>query len=133
MAVWAERVTCGASLYLNSKPNRRLRWEINKSSSAPEWVDPGIGFRGSQRPEDHLQGKSLPRRAHSRMGLQRPVVADVYERVQDPGVAQIDLGGFHLPFADGRVPRLQLSNHVGRREDVEVGSHGLVRQPHGAG
>ena len=99
-----------ASLYLNSKPNRRPRWVSSKSSSAPS-VSPEHTPPRSQRPQNHLQGKPLPGSAHARMSLQRQVVADVHERVQDPGVAEINLRRLDLPLADVLKPRRQPPYH----------------------
>ena len=56
--------------------------------------------------------------------------AQAEEMVEEPGVAESDLRGFDLALADVFEPRLELPDHEGLVELVEVASHCFVGEPH---
>lgn len=56
-----DRVTRGASAYLNSNPSRFPFRKINKSSSLPEWTDQNKHFYHSQSAPKFLRWQNLPR------------------------------------------------------------------------
>jgi hypothetical protein len=60
--------------------------------------------------DDLLEEKPLPRGTHARRPRQLLAGADVEQRVEEPRIAQIHLGGLHLTLADVLVPGRQLSS-----------------------
>ncbi len=49
-----------------------------------------------------------------------------HQRVQQPGVAEIDLRRFHLALAQVLVPGLQLAHHQGLGQRIEIAPHGRL-------
>jgi len=59
-------------------------------------------------------------------------IGEAEEVVEQSGVAKVDLGRFDLALAYILVPRLQLSDHVGSGEDVQIRSNGFIGETHRA-
>ena len=49
---------------------------------------------------------------------------------EEPRVSEVYFRRLDLTLANVFVPRLQLPNHEGSAENIEIGPHGLVRKPH---
>ncbi len=66
------------------------------------------------------------------MACQVMVVRDVQQAVQQSRIPKIDFRGFDLAFTDIFMPGLQLTNHKGAGQDIEIRSDRLVGQAHGS-
>ncbi len=53
--------------------------------------------------------------------------------MKETGVTKVNLRCFDLALRDVFMPRLELPDHKGTRENIKIGAHRLVRQPHGPG
>jgi hypothetical protein len=53
-------------------------------------------------------------------------IGEAEQVMQDPGIAKIDLRGFHLTLSDILMPGLQLPNHECSSEDIEIGPCGFI-------
>ena len=78
--------------------------------------------------QDLIDDEALPGRTRFGVGKQLPLRADAEEPVQKPAVAHVRLGRLDLPLAQVGVPRLELTDQVRVREQVEVVTHRLRPQ-----
>ena len=63
-------------------------------------------------------------------GEQNTVVTRIQQRVKQARVAEVDLRRLHLSFRNILEPGVQLANHVGPGQQIQVAPHGLVREGH---
>ena len=97
------------------RPGRSREFDLETDASATQRdddvqfcarrgpVERDVGTRRRRR-DDLLDDETLPRCAGRGVALQIGHRTDVEQRMQDAGVAQIDLRRLDEPLADGRVP-----------------------------
>ena len=72
-----------------------------------------------------FQGKSFPRSAEFGIRQQFSGRRDAAQRVEQAGVAEIYLRGFHQARAQIGLPRQQPANHVGLFQGIQISARGI--------
>ena len=67
-----------------------------------------------------FENKAFPGRADFRVTGQFRFGAERKKRVEKSGITNVDLRSFYLPFFHVFIPRLQLPDYVGTRQNVEI-------------
>ena len=95
----------------------------------PGVAGPERGVRGVEQRDQLFENEPLPTGADLRMTEERDVVVDAQKAMQQPAVADVDLGGADLALGDVGEPGGELTEHEGVRQRVEIAPDGGLGYP----
>ena len=94
---------------------------------------PAVVIAGFKRCDDLFQSETLPRCPELWMSLEDSHGAQLEQSVQNPAVADVDLGGLDLPFPEILEPGGKDPDHVGAGEDIKIPASRDLRCPERSG